>query len=266
MGATFNIPTKNTETRRYVKRVKNAGKILEGSSVIDIDDFVTGCKDLGVWNSVVCWPLRSPQNTGTNTVLSLGGLGTYDGTVSNNPTWGVEGLLLSSTTRITTTLPGWGVAPQSMFGVAKTNSDSPTENIIVGGSANHDVRSFQIHCPLGQKTRGIGTSRVTRGSCIWSSDTNLPLNSFAGFSHSQNTGTSGDVFVNGQQQASNFFLNWNDGISGPNMNIIEPEYNPITSNTTISFIMHFPNTSLTGNHINVYNLYKSTLGKGLGLP
>jgi hypothetical protein len=266
MAMTFNTYARNNETRKYVKRIKNAGKTLDAFSVLDIDDFVTGCKDLGVWNNMVCWPLRSTQNTGTNTAFSLGGLGTYDGTLVNGPTWGVDGMLLSSTTKITTTLAGWGPAPQSMFAVAKTNSDSFTQTIVVGGNVDYNARVFGIRAPLGQKTRGISSARVFQGSCIFSSDTNLPLNSFAGFSHSQDTGTSGDIFVNGQQQPSDYLFNWNDGIPGSSTNIIDMPFPPITSTTYISFSMFFPNMSLTGNHVNVYNLYKATLGKGLGLP
>jgi hypothetical protein len=42
---------------------------------------------------MVCWPLRSSQNAGTgSTAYSLGGLGTYNGTLINGPTWGEDGL------------------------------------------------------------------------------------------------------------------------------------------------------------------------------
>jgi hypothetical protein len=92
MAMTFNTYTRNDETRKYVKRIKNAGKTLDAFSVLDIDNFVTGCKDLGLWNNMVCWPLRSSQNTGTNTAFSLGGLGTFDGTLVNGPTWGSNGI------------------------------------------------------------------------------------------------------------------------------------------------------------------------------
>ena len=42
-----------------------------------INAFVRGVKDLGLWDNMVCWPLRSAQNAGTGTTAySLGGLGT----------------------------------------------------------------------------------------------------------------------------------------------------------------------------------------------
>lgn len=58
-----------------------------------VSDFVKGIKGLGLWNNMVCWPLRSSQNAGTgSTAYSLGGLGTFNGTLVNGPTWGVDGI------------------------------------------------------------------------------------------------------------------------------------------------------------------------------
>jgi hypothetical protein len=42
---------------------------------------------------MVCWPLRSSQNAGTGTTAySLGGLGTFNGTLVSGPTWGAGGI------------------------------------------------------------------------------------------------------------------------------------------------------------------------------
>jgi hypothetical protein len=60
-----------------------------------INHFVKGIRALGLWDDMVCWPLRSAQNAGTgSTAYSLGGLGTYNGTLVNGPTWGADGLTL----------------------------------------------------------------------------------------------------------------------------------------------------------------------------
>lgn len=62
-----------------------------------INAFVRGVKDLGLWNNMVCWPLRSSQNAGNgDTVYSLGGLGTFNGTRVNGPTWGTDGITFDS--------------------------------------------------------------------------------------------------------------------------------------------------------------------------
>ena len=58
-----------------------------------IRDFSAGINDLGLWNSMVCWPLRSSQNYGSGTTaFSLGGLGTYNGALTNGPSWGADGV------------------------------------------------------------------------------------------------------------------------------------------------------------------------------
>ena len=65
-----------------------------------INAFVRGVKALGLWSNMVCWPLRSSQNAGTgdsDTVYSLGGLGTFDGTRVNGPAWTADGLTFDAT-------------------------------------------------------------------------------------------------------------------------------------------------------------------------
>jgi hypothetical protein len=79
----------------------NASSFIATSGATDIvaiNDFVLGVKTLGLWNSMVCWPLRSSQNAGTGTTAySLGGLGTFNGTLTNGPTWGADGLTTAFT-------------------------------------------------------------------------------------------------------------------------------------------------------------------------
>jgi hypothetical protein len=63
--------------------------------------FVKGIKRLGLWDDMVCWPLRSAQNAGTgSTAYSLGGLGTYNGTLINGPTWGEDGIAFANPAHI----------------------------------------------------------------------------------------------------------------------------------------------------------------------
>ena len=61
-----------------------------------INDFVVGVKALGLYSNMASWPLKSAQNpTAGTTVFSLGGLGTYNGTLNNNPTRGTNGITFS---------------------------------------------------------------------------------------------------------------------------------------------------------------------------
>lgn len=64
------------------------------TSISAIDIFVKGVKALGLWNNMVCWPLRASQNAGSGlTVYSLGGLGSHNGTISGPAVyWTQDGL------------------------------------------------------------------------------------------------------------------------------------------------------------------------------
>ena len=67
--------------------------VTDATAKTQINAFVKGVKDLGLYNNMVSWPLRSAQNAGTGTTAySLGGLGIYNGTLTNGPTWGTTGI------------------------------------------------------------------------------------------------------------------------------------------------------------------------------
>jgi hypothetical protein len=72
----------------------NICNITDSTPRKQIRDFAAGVNDLGLWNSMVCWPLRSTQNVGTGTTAySLGGLGAFNGTLVNGPSWGADGII-----------------------------------------------------------------------------------------------------------------------------------------------------------------------------
>jgi hypothetical protein len=67
--------------------------VTDATAKSQINAFVKGIKDLGLWSSIVSWPLRSSQNAGTGTTAySLGGLATYNGTLLNSPTRVEDGI------------------------------------------------------------------------------------------------------------------------------------------------------------------------------
>lgn len=71
--------------------------ITDNTAKTQINDFVVGIKDLGLWSSMVSWPLRSSQNAGTGTTAySLGGLGAYNGTLVSSPSWTADGIDFTS--------------------------------------------------------------------------------------------------------------------------------------------------------------------------
>ena len=82
------------DTIAYAKRIKDgSGTSLIPEKLKEINKFVVGIKRLGIWDKMVCWPMRSIHNAGTgSTVYSLGGLGVYNGVMTNSPTWGLQGI------------------------------------------------------------------------------------------------------------------------------------------------------------------------------
>lgn len=86
------------DTIRYAQRVKSgSGNTILPEPLKQINKFVVGVKKLGLWNSMVCWPMRSIHNAGTgSTVYSLGGFGAFNGTMVNGSVWGQNGILVQS--------------------------------------------------------------------------------------------------------------------------------------------------------------------------
>jgi hypothetical protein len=72
--------------------------VTDSTAKTQINAFVKGAKDLGVYNSMVSWTLRSAQNKGsTDTVYSLGGSQVSNATKTGG-TWGTDGIFFSGST------------------------------------------------------------------------------------------------------------------------------------------------------------------------
>jgi hypothetical protein len=86
-----------------------------------INNFVVGVKNLGLWSSFICWPLKSSQNKGSGTTAySLGGFGPYNGSFVSSPTWGVDGVTFNGSNSIgISTLVGSSRVNRFAFGVGK---------------------------------------------------------------------------------------------------------------------------------------------------
>ena len=226
----------------------NTCNITSATPRQQIRDFAKGVNDLGLWNSMVCWPLRSSQNYGSgDTVFSLGGLGTFNGTRVNGPTWGAGGIdMLDENKRIETQL-GPLAQPLSVFSVQQLDGSSATAGIVYDNQSNiGGDRTHLYHSP--------GTT----------------LEVFAG------SGASGGSFTDDVMFAYQVSFNGasstysKDGAAATTIN-------PGTGAAT-QFRIGSPSAGQRGslmafcaviNGAGVpafYTLYKTTLGTGLGLP
>jgi|LakMenE18May11ns_1017448.scaffolds.fasta_scaffold9917582_4 hypothetical protein len=216
---------------------------------IAINAFVRGVKALGLWSNMVCWPLRSSQNAGTGTTAySLGGLGTYNGTLTNGPTWGADGVNFNATTaRIAVT----AAFTQPLTIMAAANFKTLTNGgQIIDGSADRitlfngsDSAKLSFFAGAGRNS----SNNYTAGVNIFG----------AAYANGANT----VVYLNG---TANTAGNGGANNIGPEIRIGNNVANSFgDKNLDVAFVAIFTNQTYNDA---VRTLYKSTLGTGLGLP
>jgi len=257
----------------YIKYIQAAG-ITDTFAQTQILNFILGAKALGIWNNIVCWPLRLNQNIKAgNTVYSLGGFGSYPGTLINNPTRELNGIYFQTTNQqgISTTLganltagSNYGLfccadlsqitstagnvivagGPRDIFNSGTTQTGSPS--IVIGATSPTNVRF--IADPTYNPSPNFGASQVYNGTA--------PTSGFATFSALSN----GTNIVFSQNQTTLFTtVTTVPTPLGDNISIGYTQYNQKYFNGRIQFVLAafcpVDNTAL-------YNLYMTTLGSG----
>ena len=243
-----------------------------------INNFVKGIKSLGLWNSMVCWPLRSSQNASTTlTARSLGGLGTFDGTLASSgalPVWTPDGVTFGANTQFINYTPNFNV-DFTLGGYSVYAVWSAMGVPIISGELPFDLFS-SIDAPFSLRntiTTGVG------GGTTWLAQSR----NYNGNRYYQNSG--------GQQPTSgNAAYGWNadtltlqrDGadlsvMTAPSSTPTNGAYtmrttgrnNSTTSATSrVSHLIAFPpSIGMTSQRMAlIHSLYRQTLGLGLGLP
>lgn len=214
-----------------------------------VSRFVTGIKDLGLWNSMVCWPLRSSQNAGTGTTaFSLGGLGTFNGTLVNGPTWGADGVTFDgSNDYITVTFAQKSGFSNFNFGTALSRPST-------GGT--------RIAVQAGGPWIGQGGAGSEMADDLSGISYSLPINSF-GFPVYNKNSTTVTGYNNGSPIGT-----MTSSVSMNSSPLLIGAYaaSALFWLGTVAFA-HVIFASLSASeNLQFYSLYKSTLGQGLGLP
>ena len=229
------------------------------SDVAAIDAFVKGVKDLGLWDKMVCWPLRRQQNSGTDTAYSLGGLGTFDGTLVNSPTWGADGVSFDGATaqHITTPLDVAGLRKFTAMVATDPGTYSNLDAMLgVWGTTNYlamrrsSATSIDFIVSSGG-TKVLATSGRSEDWRVYGWGTQ---------------GVNTIATESGAQIATHAFVPDQTGSQTLNIGIlVTPTNSPY--NGVIAWVMFTKDAELTtAQQLSVYTLYKSTLGTGLGLP
>ena len=229
--------------------------------------FTRGVKALDLWSSMICWPMRSYQNRGTgSTLFSLGGLGVYNGTLTNTIEWNTLGLKTFNV--ISGNVVGTFISvsslnfPITLFAVNKRNSNNYTAGIdpliTLGtstnslflakrGPVNINFDNYTIRSNSGLNINGALISPFnwyTIYSSINSNLANLSINKRLA-SYGQNTSA--------------------QTLSATNTSFILSQHPSSGTGDSIQQFASVFLSKLTDDTL-LHDLYKNTLGNGLGLP
>ena len=239
--------------------------VTNATAKSQINAFVKGVKNLGLYNSMVCWPLRSSQNAGTgSTAYSLGGLENPNASLVNSPTWGTDGITTNGTSSyVISTLTNVPAFSYSVFNVCKYVTvvsgilgavANTSQNFIAAGmhaffTFAGTQNNFYNTTPAQQAltlTNSIGTSGMSANLACYTS--------------------TGGLVYNGTQTLTNTFTK---GGSAPNRVILGAR---LSSGTPEVFaqsqhaVKILFSSDISSSSSAFYSLYKTTLGQGLGLP
>jgi hypothetical protein len=236
-----------------------------------INRFIIGMKTLGLYNSMVCWPLRSSQNAGTgSTAYSLGGLGTYNGTLVNGPTWGADGVEFVATKYIDIRFGSSRGPTSATLGVVTKSNNSQPIGFPYCGSMSTNSFSEESLSILSFDNSG---NNFSAEGYIASSGvrTNSINNTDGVFRWSQAQKTSSDIISRLNNSTQSAVMaggitydrlistgRWQAGSVQNNTGVFGVGYEGIHSFMFLS--------EGTNDFYLAYTLYKQTLGQGLGLP
>jgi hypothetical protein len=242
--------------------------VTDATAKAQINAFVKGLKDLSLYNSIVSWPLRSSQNAGTGTTAySLGGAGIFNGTLTNGPAWGTDGIVFSSTSHEITLPDNASLYNlRTGFVVFNSSNSSPNQRLIEFG----DNTTTGFYC-LFRFDGGAGGERgakyaATRNSTLSVNAPNtetVSLNSFRSSAFTSNN-TSDNIFRDGSLVSSGA----RTGLSAinPTGSRFSRQLFANSSSMVGSFGLLSTSTLTNANITSLNTLYKTTLGTGLGLP
>ena len=240
--------------------------VTDATAKSQINEFVVGVKGLGLYSNMVCWPLRSSQNAGTGTTAySLGGLGSFNGTLVGGSTWGTSGIVLDGTSGAITTnyIQPNGNASFSFVGKMSVPVTSANIAYSIDDLSNRKMSLFFSEL-FSQKNvfegnvSGVYTNRITINNtdtqdflCVQASHDGTNFYAQANANAIQSTAGSGTMQGTGASL-----------VLGRRSVAIAPAY----MNGIIAFAYAIQSSSINSNFTNFYTLYKTTLGQGLGLP
>ena len=215
---------------------------LSVQSLRQLNQFVISIKKMNLWYNIVCWPLRANQNAGTGVIAySLGGFGTYNGTLVNSPIWQINGINMVNTPVPSITTSAFVNQPNSIFTVQRFDSSVTSAQVVYDGTQRQ-------HLYKNADNGFINGFAGNNSLIIPSASIN---NRFSSFQLKFN-GAAGTASIDGSTESTiNFGTN----------NLTAFSMGGAQQGVILSFAM------IVNKNINMsfHSLYKSTLGQDLGL-
>ena len=248
----------------------NICNITDSTPRKQLRDFAAGVNDLGLWNNMVCWPLRSTQNAGTGTTAySLGGLGTFNGTLTNGPTWGGDGLDINAASSHSVTVnpsPFTDFANgHSVFSVFNPTGPNPS-------SSTSALQWVLTHSANLARFGQLGTGSTNSVVTTYQKSVGIAVSGNAAYSlykdrfgfYGYNASASEVTYKSfGGTMAHSAVAAFNATLSG-GLSITATQDG---RNTLALLMVTTPQFNLSGSlQTSLESLYKSTLGIGLSLP
>jgi hypothetical protein len=245
-------PTADIDAVAYIGRAGVTNVVAQNA----INDFVLGMKALNLYNNMACWPLRSTQNAGTGTTAySLGGLGTFNGTLVSGPTWGVDGIIFDGSNDVITTSLTTQFTDFTAMATARINVSAGNASRIIDKNFS---TGFWLGKAFADNQAGGGVREGSPPYGRYVSCTEGVYNTL----FSTRGGTTHSIYKNGSSTVATGTVTStalsSDSVSfGGSSNFLLG---------TISFTL-MSDQSFSGSTVDsVYSLYRNTLGAGLGLP
>lgn len=251
------------DVKNYAKRIMDAGYRCP-PDINSVSDFVKGLKTLNIWNSIEeIWLFRREQNAGRGSVLYALKNNLYNGILSDT-VWINNGLHFNIN-NASVTMSNYKLKPSpfSIHVIDNTNFAGYTSSISLGHFiAGSNYERF-FYFPGGNREylgfRSLDNAQLNLGS------TNVNNNNFKSTLFSLKSATSFEGYYDTTYKAggTNSNFNWDrDGTTNSAFRYsasVGSNLNP-TSSSLIIF-----NDNINPLYLNYYSLYKSTVGKGLGL-
>jgi len=258
------------DTKAYLKRMAVDG-IKTPADIYSVNDFVVGLKDFNLWGNIAFWPLRSLQNAGSgNIVYSLGGLRMR--TATHDGVWTSNGISLSSTQQISASLIDLGQDVTVLFCGAGNGTTYSSYPMIFGVQSSSTFYSNEIRfASNGGAGDAQGFHRNSSGDFLTSTAVLNGMSASTNFVfHSISSSVGGTIRIrNLRNGTSASGASPTSGTATLNRLQINGRWNAgsldLANPMTASFCAIFLPSNINSIDL-IYSFYKSTLGKGLGLP